>query len=107
MHDVFLKDHLLRGKPFLPAVVTMELFARAVRQIRPESEIVEMSQVSVGNGLRLTEAAPSQFRIRIQQIGDEFRCELVGPRLVQNVDSRQFVYSTAVLRCGQLTVASP
>jgi NAD(P)-dependent dehydrogenase (short-subunit alcohol dehydrogenase family) len=105
--DVFLKDHRLREKPFLAAVVTMELFARAVQQIQPESDIVGMSQVSVGNGLRLTETDPFQCKIRVQKIGDDFRCELVGPRPGQNVESNPFIYSTAVLHCGQASVADP
>ncbi|MDA8967809.1 polyketide synthase dehydratase domain-containing protein, partial [bacterium] len=105
--DVFLKEHLMRGKPFLPAVMTMELFAQAVQQIRPESDVVEMSQVSVVNGLRLTEATPYKGKIRIEQIGDVFRCELLGPRPNQDVGSHQFVYSSAVLRCGNLALAEP
>ena len=105
--DVFLKEHLMRGQPFLPAVMTMELFAQAVRKIRPESDVVEMSQVSVGNGLRLSEAAPYQGKIRIEQNGDDFRCELLGPRPNQNPGSHKFVYSTASLHCGNSGNAEP
>ncbi len=103
--DAFLVDHRTGGVPLLPAVVTMEMFARTVQQIRPYSTITSLSKVSIGNGLRLSEPGPYECKIRAKRLGDDFRCELVGLRPGQSGNRGEFVFGSAIVHSGETGVA--
>jgi acyl transferase domain-containing protein len=49
--DVFLTDHRMAGKPFLPGVVGMEAIAEAAQLCNPGRTVVAMRDVEIANGL--------------------------------------------------------
>jgi hypothetical protein len=60
----FVASHVVKGQPVLPAVVALELFARAGRALRPDLMLSAVRDLQVLRGVRLA---------RYGQGGDRFR----------------------------------
>ncbi len=74
--DPFLTNHRLRGKPFLPAVLTAELFAEAASLTQPRAVFCGLRDLHLISGWFLEPGRPDRARIVMQQVDGGVRCEL-------------------------------
>src|SRR5207245_2962155 len=63
--DPFLIDHLMQGKPFLPAAVNVEALAEAAALARPGLAVVRLRDVEILHGLRFYSERPQSARIHV------------------------------------------
>lgn len=74
--DVFLKEHLLLGQPFLPAVVGLEMILQAANCVSPAAGPLQIEQLEIHNGLRFTTPEPQTCWISIERTTNGLYCEL-------------------------------
>lgn len=77
--DPFLLDHRFRGRPLLPAVITLELFAETVRQLFPGKKIAAIRDVELLHGCGFRNDDPTTLHILTKTRNDRTDCRLVGP----------------------------
>ena len=74
--DVFLQQHLLRGKPFLPGVAGLEILAEAASLVAAEKKIIRLRDVSIVNGLLFHDASPIDARVTVTPVEGGLECVL-------------------------------
>ncbi len=74
--DVFLRQHLLRGKPFLPGVAGLEVLAEAAAAVAPDRKIIRLRDVSIVNGLLFHDAQPIDATVTVTPVEGGMRCVL-------------------------------
>jgi acyl transferase domain-containing protein/NAD(P)-dependent dehydrogenase (short-subunit alcohol dehydrogenase family) len=75
--DVFLRQHLFKGKPLLPVVVAMEaLCEAAVRLAGSNTKIAALQNIEIVNGLRFAPDASQTAHLRASAEENIIRCEL-------------------------------
>jgi NAD(P)-dependent dehydrogenase (short-subunit alcohol dehydrogenase family) len=97
--DPFLIDHRFRGRPLLPAVITMEAFAETVQQMFPDKHIVAIHDLELLRGLTFSSETAVSVQISADTAGNLVACELVCPfynRAGQLVDPHR-VYATGIV----------
>lgn len=62
VHDLYLRDHRIDGKPVFPFAMAMELMAEVVQQAWPDVQVVGLRDMRLFKGLVL-EHGPKQVRI--------------------------------------------
>jgi NAD(P)-dependent dehydrogenase (short-subunit alcohol dehydrogenase family) len=77
--DPFLIHHVLRGKPILPAVMTMQAFAEAARMFCPEKRFCGFRDVLLGSGVVVEPGTTPVTSIRLTRLTNGVRCELLVP----------------------------
>ncbi len=76
--DVFLKQHLFKGKPLLPVVVAMEALVEAAMELTGKyGKVAALQNIDIVNGLRFTTDEPQTVHVRAVAEGDHVRCELL------------------------------
>jgi len=83
-NDPFLVHHTFRGKPFLPGVATMEMFAEAASLIRPTELFGGMSDLKLTKGLSLTPPTKQSVQIVMENSDQGVYCELRTPTTHSN-----------------------
>jgi hypothetical protein len=84
--DVFLKEHLLNGKPILPMVVAMESFAESIRDafangLLPKKTFVGFDGFEIIQGLVCRVQSPYRFNVYCEPAEDDetrYRAALSG-----------------------------
>jgi|GEM_PF-3088730 len=105
--DPFLIDHRFRGRPLLPAVITMEAFAETVQQMFPDKHIVAIHDLELLRGLTFSADTAVSVQITADTAGNLVACELVCPfynRAGQLVDPHR-VYATGVVEISSEPVS--
>ncbi len=75
--DIFLREHRLYRRPFLPAVVSAEILAEAASQLFPGRTLTEIHDLDLLAGHTFVSDAPVSLEARITQEGAaSCRCEL-------------------------------
>ncbi len=65
---VYLRDHMLDGKPVFPVAMAMELLAETARAAAPDAEgEIEIAGLEVLNGIVLEEGKPTALRVSGQR----------------------------------------
>lgn len=75
-HDPFLTQHLFRQKPFLPAVIGIELLAEAARCASGSASKV-IQNVRIPNGLMFRSDEPREARVAVTQTANGRECRLL------------------------------
>ncbi len=74
--DVFLREHRLKGKPFLPGVVAIESLCEAAAAFAPDRTVVGLSDVEIQTGLSFPDDRPVVARVTIELHGNGVACAL-------------------------------
>ena len=75
--DVFLRQHLFKGKPLLPVVVAMEALVEAAVELTGKyGQVSALHNIEIVNGLRFNTDEPQTARVRAVAEEDHVRCEL-------------------------------
>jgi NAD(P)-dependent dehydrogenase (short-subunit alcohol dehydrogenase family) len=77
--DPFLQDHRFRGRPFFPAVISLELFAETVRRMFPDKKIVAVHDMELIKGLSFEKDSPFEAEIEAETAYNHVACRLVAP----------------------------
>ncbi len=108
--DPFLIQHKLRGKPFLPCVMSLEILGEAVSLVDSSQQVVALSNVQLKNGLTFHSDSPVTLEVQISQVAPgQYSCELCGPFLNargQVLEERR-VYVTATVETGNAVASLP
>jgi len=101
--DPFLINHRFKGMPFLPAVISMEIFAEAVGLIEPRATLLGLSEVRLINGLVLPPSRTYEARVVIERCPEGYRCRLVGPFVngQGRVLEQERLYASALVELGE------
>ncbi|MGM0487266.1 MAG: beta-ketoacyl synthase N-terminal-like domain-containing protein [Planctomycetota bacterium] len=84
-HDPFLVHHRFRDQPFLPAVISMELFAEAACLTRPGARFQSIRALRIDEGWSLPATGKAQeARVLLRPTAEGVRCELRGARCDSN-----------------------
>lgn len=76
--DVFLKQHLFKGKPLLPVVVGIEALVEAAIELTGKhGKVAAVHNIEIVNGLRFTTDEPQTAHVRAEADGEQVRCELM------------------------------
>ena len=76
--DVFLKQHLFKGKPLLPVVVAIEALVEAAIELTGKyGKVAALHNIEIVNGLRFTTDEPQTAHVRAVADGNQVRCELM------------------------------
>ena len=78
LRDVFLADHRMAGKPFLPGVLGMEAIAEAAQLSSPGRTVVAMRDVEIANGLLFHGDDPVKTQVTVMPHEFGVQCRLTG-----------------------------
>ena len=78
LHDVFLADHRMAGKPFLPGVLGMEAIAEAAQLSSPGRTVVAMRDVEIANGLLFHGDDPAKTQVSVMPHEFGVQCRLTS-----------------------------
>ena len=76
--DCFLREHLLKGKPFLPAVVELETILQAAAVSVDQDELFQIHDVDIVNGMLFSTQAAKRVRVNLHRGDGELECALVS-----------------------------
>ena len=101
--DPFLIHHRFRGVPFLPAVISMEIFAEAVGSIEPQATLIGLSEVRLISGIAFPQLRGCEARVVIERCPEGYRCQLVGPfvNAQGQVLEQERLYASALVELGK------
>jgi hypothetical protein len=106
--DPYLDHHRLDGVPVLPFAVAMEYMAEAVAARRPESRILELEDVRLLQGLRLTdENLPLKIQVHEQTASAPGQQRFAVTLDADDRGDRHAYRATVVMEKNQSTVATP
>ncbi len=74
--DPFLTDHLFRGTPMLPAVISMEALAEAAALLSPANTVVGLEQVTFAEGFRFFNQTQRKAYVEAASDGRIVNCRL-------------------------------
>jgi hypothetical protein len=74
--DVFLREHRMKGKPFLPGVVGIEALCQAAAMTAPERVVVGLHDVKIETGLAFHDEQPITATIVAEPEGNLVACTL-------------------------------
>ncbi len=94
-YDLYLRDHMLDGKPVLPAAMAMELLAEFAKLQVPDLSLVEISNFRVLKGI-VVENSRREFRLAAEVTADASDRKHVAVRIMNARNSRQIYYATEV-----------
>ena len=77
--DLFLRDHRLKQRPLLPAVISIEAFLETVRQLFPNQHIAALHQLDFKAGLAFETDEPFTVKVLTESAGDRIYCRLTAP----------------------------
>ncbi|TVS10388.1 MAG: KR domain-containing protein, partial [Planctomycetaceae bacterium] len=100
--DPFLAEHRFRGKPLLPIVMALELFAEAVMALRPSTHITAIRDVRIINPCYVDPKQVQPAQVCMRETNSGIACELVGPFYDSNgkqIDSER-LYVSGTLETG-------
>ena len=100
--DPFLAQHRFRGKPFLPGVISFEMFAEAVGLINGSDNIVGLRDVRLVNGWSFEPKRKIEAIVRMKNVQGGVECELVGPFFNSRGEliEKDRIYVTGVVELG-------
>ncbi len=75
-NDSFLKEHLLMGQPFLPAVVGIEALLEAASYVIDQAGPLKVQNLEILNGLKFQASHAQACTIHMVRDGAGVRCEL-------------------------------
>ncbi len=101
--DPFLIHHRFKGMPFLPAVMSMEIFAEAASSIEPWATLHSLSEVRLISGLAFSQLRGYEARVVIERCPEGYRCQLVGPfvNAQGHVLEQERLYASALVALGE------
>ena len=82
--DCFLREHLLKGKPFLPAVVELETILQAAAVSVGQDELFQIHDVDIVNGMLFSTQAAKRARVTLRRDDGELECALVSDLLTRD-----------------------
>jgi acyl transferase domain-containing protein/short-subunit dehydrogenase len=74
--DVFLREHRLKGKPFLPGVVGIEALCEAAAMLAPERTVVGLRDLEIQTGVTFHDERPVVATITVEPLADGVACTL-------------------------------
>jgi NAD(P)-dependent dehydrogenase (short-subunit alcohol dehydrogenase family) len=74
--DVFLREHRMKDKPFLPGVVGIEALCEAAAMTAPERAVVGLRDLEIQTGLTFYDEQPIVATITAEPEGDAVACTL-------------------------------
>jgi len=77
-HDVFLVNHRLNNRPFLPAVAAMEMFCEAASLVLPEKRVFGLRNVDLSIGFTCRSEKIHPVEIRLRETDGGVACQLVA-----------------------------
>jgi hypothetical protein len=77
--DIFLRDHLVHDKPFLPAVASAEILAEAASLLAPGLVFAGFRDLEFLQGQPFASDAPVAVEATVQRVDHGWSCELTGP----------------------------
>ncbi|MEY4180675.1 MAG: Phthiocerol/phenolphthiocerol synthesis polyketide synthase type PpsA, partial [Planctomycetota bacterium] len=77
--DVFLRDHLVHDKPFLPAVASLEILAEAASLIAPGWVFAGFRNLEFLQGQPFASESPVTVEAAVRRTDRGWECELIGP----------------------------
>ena len=97
--DAFLTDHRFRGRPLLPAVVSLEAFAETAASLFPGKQVAALHDLELVKGLAFQSDTPLEVMIKAEANGNFVNCQLVAPLTNKNGDvlDAEHVFSKAVV----------
>jgi hypothetical protein len=75
-NDSFLREHLLLGQPFLPAVIGIEALLEAASYVVEQKGPLKVENLEILNGLKFQTTQPQACTIHMVRDGVGVRCEL-------------------------------
>jgi malonyl CoA-acyl carrier protein transacylase/acyl carrier protein/NAD(P)-dependent dehydrogenase (short-subunit alcohol dehydrogenase family) len=102
--DVFLREHRLKGKPFLPGVVGIEALCQAAATLAPERTVVGLRDVEIQSGVAFHDDRPVVATITVEPLAEGVACTLSTElrdrkgRVIQS----QRVHAWGVVELGDL-----
>ena len=100
--DPFLVHHRFRGKPFMPGVMTLELFAEAAALLKTPATVIGLRDIRLENGWTLDPKRNHEALVRMSETKQGVACELVGPFYAPEgkLMEKDRVYARAVVELG-------
>ncbi|HUG92877.1 MAG TPA: C45 family autoproteolytic acyltransferase/hydrolase [Planctomycetaceae bacterium] len=100
--DVFLVQHQFKGRPMLPAVVSLEAIAQAAQLLAgPGQRIAELRDVELLNGLRFHSDEPQTARVHARveggRIEGDFTCDFYNRKGVLLLKDKPYMRAVAEL----------
>jgi NAD(P)-dependent dehydrogenase (short-subunit alcohol dehydrogenase family) len=77
--DPFLVHHQFRGGPFLPAVLSLEMFAEAAAAWKTPARVTGFRDIELKNGWTVDSARNHEALVRMTSEDGGVRCDLIGP----------------------------
>ncbi len=74
--DVFLREHRLKGKPFLPGVVGIEALCEAAAALAPQRTVVGLSDLEIQSGLTFHDDRPVVAMVTVEPLAGAVACTL-------------------------------
>ena len=74
--DVFLREHRLKDKPFLPGVVGIEALCEAAASFAPQRTVVGLRDLEIQTGLSFPDDRPVVAQVTVEPDGDAALCTL-------------------------------
>ena len=79
VRDVFLAQHLFKGRPLMPVVASIEALTNAAMQFaNPGERVVAVHNVELITGLRFLTDAPQTARVQAQRFDNKVICALTS-----------------------------
>jgi len=102
--DPFLTDHCFRGRPFLPAVISLEAFAETAKRMFPAKSVVALHDLELIKGIVCFTNEPLEVTIMAEATGNLVACRLVAA--LKNKDGRildaEHVFAKAVVELADI-----
>jgi acyl transferase domain-containing protein/NAD(P)-dependent dehydrogenase (short-subunit alcohol dehydrogenase family) len=95
-HDLYLRDHVLDGKPVLPAAMAMELLTEFAKLQVPNLSLIEIADFRVLKGI-VIDSSHRDIRLKADVIADAPDAKHFAVRIMGTRNSRQVYYSVEVL----------